>query len=131
MTTELMMLVGVVAVFFCLILLQSLTFILAVGPIAAAGNREELSGDPAGLAGRVKRTVNNHLEGLVMFAPLVLIISQAGLTTPATAMAAQVYLGARIAHALTYIAGIIWVRTIVFVIGMIALVRLLAAVVWG
>lgn len=131
MTMELWMLVGVVMVFFAIILVQSVTLIAAIGPTQAAGNREEVPALLDGLAGRAQRAVANHLEGLALFAPLVLLAGQAGISTPMTILATQIYLGSRIVHALSYILGVIWVRTFAFAAGILALVQLLVAIYWG
>ena len=123
MTTELWMLVAVVGLFAALIAIQAFTLILAVGPNTAAGNRENLT-IPGGIAGRAGRAVANHIEGLAMFAPLVLVLTAAGISTPASVLASKIYLGSRVVHAVTYLFGIVWVRTLSFAVGMVAIVML-------
>lgn len=68
-------------------------------------------------ADRLKRAHANAVENLVVFAPLVLAASVAGVHTPTTALAAEVYVGARVVHALVYTLGIPWVRTLAFSAG--------------
>lgn len=128
MTIELWMLVGVTIVYIVAILAQSMSLIFTVGHHAAAGNREEMQYPLPGLAGRTQRLVANHVEGLAMFTPLVLIAATAGLSTPMTVLGSQIYLGARIGHALCYIFGIVWLRTLAFVLGIVGLVMLLIAI---
>jgi uncharacterized MAPEG superfamily protein len=65
-------------------------------------------------AERLKRAHANAVENLVVFAPLVLVANAAGVRTSATALAALVYLCARVAHAVAYVFAIPWVRTIAF-----------------
>jgi uncharacterized MAPEG superfamily protein len=68
-------------------------------------------------ADRLKRAHANAVENLVVFAALVLIANAAGVRTPATALAATIYLWARVGHAVSYVFGIPWVRTITFGVG--------------
>ncbi len=68
-------------------------------------------------ADRLKRAHVNAVENLVVFAPLVLVAHAANVRTPATALAAMIYLAARIAHAGSYALAIPWVRTIAFTAG--------------
>lgn len=68
-------------------------------------------------AARLKRAHENAVENLVVFAPLVLIVHAMGARTPATGLAAMVYLAARVAHAASYTFAIPWVRTIAFAVG--------------
>ncbi len=130
MTTELWMLVGVASVFITVSFVQAMSLLVAIGPKAAASSREGLPAYQNGLAGRAQRAMANHIEGLAMFVPLITVIAVAGIATPVTALASKVYLGSRIAHAIVYLIGIAWIRSIVFAIGMAALIALLVAIVW-
>lgn len=68
-------------------------------------------------ATRLKKAHQNAIENLAVFAPLVLAVHVAGLSTSATALATTIYLWARMAHAATYTLGIPWLRTISFTVG--------------
>ncbi|MCU0655010.1 MAG: MAPEG family protein [Polyangiaceae bacterium] len=68
-------------------------------------------------AERLKRAHVNAVENLVVFATLVLVANAAGVRTATTALAAQVFLGARVAHAIAYTFAIPWLRTITFCVG--------------
>jgi uncharacterized MAPEG superfamily protein len=68
-------------------------------------------------ADRLKRAHANAVENLVVFGALVLVAHVTGAHTPATALAAAVYFGARVAHVGSYVFAIPWVRTIAFTIG--------------
>ena len=72
--------------------------------------------DPA-WAERARRAHANAIENLAVFAPLVLIAALAGVSTPATVFAAQLYLAVRLVHYVVYAAGIPVVRTLAFVVG--------------
>src|SRR2546427_347397 len=81
-----------------------------VGLMALVGNRE---GMPVltGWGGRATRAHRNMLENLVLFAALVLVAVTAGKTNDMTLLGAQLFIWARLAYALIYVAGIIWLRT--------------------
>ena len=66
---------------------------------------------------RLGNAHRNAIENLVVFAPLVLIVEIAGVSSSATATASTLFLISRVAHAVIYTAGIPLVRTIAFVIG--------------
>lgn len=83
--------------------------------------------DPA-WAERAKRAHANAVENLVVFAPLVLILSLVGASTPTTLFASKLYLGARLVHYVVYAAGIPVVRTLAFVVGVGAALVIAAAV---
>jgi uncharacterized MAPEG superfamily protein len=68
-------------------------------------------------AERLKRAHENAVENLVVFAPLVLAAHAVNAHTPGTALAAMIYLAARVAHAVAYTFAIPWVRTIAFSVG--------------
>jgi len=94
---------------------------LQVGLPALAGNREGLA-PCSGWAGRAQRAHHNMLENLVLFAALVLIAVLAGRTNAITLAGAQLFFWARLAYAAVYVAGIPWLRTLVWfasVVGML------------
>lgn len=78
---------------------------------------------PPELPSWVKRCNRAHLnavESLVPFAAIVLVAHAAGVSNATTALAASVFLYARITHAVVYWLGIPYLRTIVFSVGLIA-----------
>jgi uncharacterized MAPEG superfamily protein len=66
---------------------------------------------------RLKRAHANAIENLAVFAPLVLATSVAGVHNQTTTIAAEVYVVARVLHAIAYTLGIPWVRTFAFSAG--------------
>ncbi len=84
-----------------------------------AGNREDLP-QLEGWIGRSRRAHANHVENLGPFAVIVLVGHAAGALDATTALASQVFLGSRVVHAVTYLAGIPWVRTLAFLAGVVA-----------
>lgn len=83
--------------------------------------------DPA-WAERARRAHANAAENLAVFAPLVLILALTGAGTPATVLATQTYLGARLVHYIVYAAGIPVIRTLAFALGFAATLVIAAAV---
>src|SRR2546429_9511707 len=81
-----------------------------VGLMALVGNREGMA-ELTGWGGRASRAHYNMLENLVLFASLVLVAGVAGKTNDMTALGAQLFFWTRLAHALIYIAGLIWAST--------------------
>lgn len=91
--------------------------ILTRGPWAALANPGPSHAPDPAWAERARRAHANAIENLAVFAPLVLIAAIAGVSTPATVLAAQLYLAARLVHYLVYAAGIPVVRTLAFLTG--------------
>ena len=74
----------------------------------------------AGLAGRATRTVMNCTIGMALFAPAILILSAKDAFTATTLFLAQTFLVARVIYVIVYIAGIPWIRTLAFVVSLLA-----------
>jgi len=94
--------------------------LMQVGLPMLAGNREGMP-EIRGWGGRAARAHRNMLENLVLFAALVLAAVIAGKTNSTTLLGAQIFLYARIAYALVYIAGIPWLRTGVWGLSVVGL----------
>jgi uncharacterized MAPEG superfamily protein len=90
----------------------------------ALGNRDTPLEVPAWVA-RAGRAHINLVEGLAPFAVLVLVAAVAGKANGWTALGAQIFLLARIAHAAIYIAGIAGLRTLAFIAGVVGEVLIL------
>jgi uncharacterized MAPEG superfamily protein len=93
---------------------------LQVGLPMLAGNREGMP-PLTGWVGRAERAHANMLESLVLFAALVLIALAANKANSATALGAQIFFWARLGYALVYLAGIPWLRTLIWFLSMIGL----------
>jgi uncharacterized MAPEG superfamily protein len=96
---------------------------MQVGLPALAGNREGLP-EITGWAGRAARAHRNMLENLVLFAALVLVAVAAGRTNAMTLLGAQIFMYARLAYAVVYVAGIPWLRTAVWTVSVVGLVMI-------
>ena len=100
-----------------LILAQVLAAARQVGLSALAGNREDLV--LTGLAGRMERAANNSLLALALVAPAVLITH---LSDAADNLADQLmltFLLSRIAYVALYALGIVWFRTVAWIIAFV------------
>ena len=80
------------------------------------GNRDAALDAPAWV-GRAVRAHANLVEGLAPFAILVLVAQVAGKANGWTALGAEMFLVARIAHFAIYAAGIPDLRTLAFMVG--------------
>ena len=120
MKPELVWLLWAVALTFAQMLIAVSGATLQVGLPALAGNREGLP-PFTGWAGRAYRAHRNMLESLVLFAALVLVAVVTNKTNATTLLGAQLFVWARLAYALVYLAGIPWLRTGVWVVSIVGL----------
>lgn len=128
MTVELMYLVWSVALTFIIMLVAVLGAMSEVGLPKLAGNREDIPRF-AGWAGRATRAHLNMLESLVLFAILVLVAQAANIHTGSTLVGVQLFFWGRVAHAIIYIAGVAWLRTLAWAVSVAGLVMLFSAVI--
>jgi uncharacterized MAPEG superfamily protein len=112
---ELFSLLGSVAILWLIGIAQTLETMRLHGISGAVGNRAELPATPSGYAGRLTRLGRNHVEGLAIFAPIVLACLALDVSNPYTQTGALMVLAGRILHAILYALGIPWLRSIVFV----------------
>ena len=68
-------------------------------------------------AERMKAAHYNAVENLVVFAALVLIAQDAGVSNNATVMACMIYFWARLVHLLAYTFAVPYLRTLSFAVG--------------
>jgi uncharacterized MAPEG superfamily protein len=115
MTTDLWMLVwtAVLALGLPFIYLAGLTLVPG-GTAWGLGNRAEPLAAIPQWAARAQRAHLNLLQNLAPFAILVLVAQVSGKANATTALGATTFFWARVAHAAVYIAGIKYLRTLVF-----------------
>ncbi|MEO0376070.1 MAG: MAPEG family protein [Leptolyngbyaceae cyanobacterium] len=119
MTVELWALLGVTTILWLAIFAQQIQLDLAGGAQYALSNREQdhnFKGATA-LSGRLTRNVRNHVEGLSLFTPLVLISVATNISNPWTRYAAIAFCAMRALHFVFYIAGITPFRSFAWGIG--------------
>jgi uncharacterized MAPEG superfamily protein len=73
---------------------------------------------------RADRTYMNAVETFAPFAAIVILIQLAGKANAMTAFWAMSYFWLRVAHAVVYLAGIPYIRTIIFVLAYVCIIGL-------
>ena len=114
-------------------LLQFVQFILMAIPVNlqlgvryTAGNRDEQR-QPTGVAGRLKRALDNHFEGLILFTIAVLIVVLGDAGNRVTEYCAWTYLWARVLYVPAYVWGVFLVRSLIWSVGFLATAVMLVA----
>ena len=89
------------------------------------GNRDNLQ-EATPMGGRAERAAKNSIEAAVFFAPLALIANAAGLDAEVM-LGAQVAFWARVAYVPIYIAGIKYLRSLVWIVGVVGYGMMISA----
>ncbi len=126
MSVELTMLVYSTALLLLLVLIQATAGVLAQGLQPMAGPRDNLP-PPKPFQARTKRVVDNHREGLTIFAPLVLVAALAHVSDTWSVLGAQLFFYSRVVHAGLYLAGAPMVRPLAWVVGLVGTLMVLLA----
>ncbi|MDF0602301.1 MAPEG family protein [Psychromarinibacter sp. C21-152] len=74
----------------------------------------------SGVAGRAQRCLENSVTAMALFAPAVLILAAQDGFTANSLLAAQAFLIARLVYVPVYLAGIPWLRTLIWLVGFLA-----------
>jgi uncharacterized MAPEG superfamily protein len=126
MTIELTMLAYATALLVVLVLIQATVGVQSKGLVPLAGHRDDV-GPATGFHARMLRVVDNHREGLTMFAPVILIAALANLNNSYTALGAQLFFWSRLVHAILYILGVPMIRPLAWAVGVAGTVLVLLA----
>ncbi len=129
MPIELMMLAYAVVWLFVIILVTTLFSLKQRSLPQLAGPRDDLSA-PTGMYARGLRNVENHKEGLILFAPFALIVGLGGLSDQWTVLGAQLFFWSRLAHGVLYFLGVPWLRTLAWLVGIVGTAMLACAVIF-
>ena len=89
------------------------------------GNRDNLK-EATPMGGRAERAAKNSIEASVFFVPLALIANAAGMDAEVM-LGAQIAFWARIAYVPIYIAGIKYLRSLVWIVGVVGYGMMVAA----
>ena len=89
------------------------------------GNRDNLQ-EATPMGGRAERAAKNSIEAAVFFVPLALIANAAGLDAEVI-LGAQVAFWARIAYVPIYIAGIKYLRSLIWIVGVVGYGMMISA----
>ena len=89
--------------------------------------RDEPGAPVSKLAGRLERAFRNFMESFPFFAVAVIVAGLAGKHSALTLWGSQIYLAARIVYLPLYAFGVVALRTLVWLIALIGIVMVLAA----
>lgn len=129
MTVEMISLLGFLAMFAALLLMQPLVLAKAKGMQYVTGNRDGGTAQDHPVVGRLARTVNNSMEAAVLFVPLVLATEVLETSNALTQYGAVAFVAARIAYAVLYPLGIVGLRTVVWNLGLVSLATMAAGLI--
>ena len=115
MSLELKMLIYAAILLLIQLVLQTLAGIYQNGLGYALSPRDDLSND-SGIPGRIERAYYNMLETFPIFAALVLTIQVTESWTALTALGVQLYFWGRVFYVPAYVAGIPFLRTIIWAV---------------
>jgi uncharacterized MAPEG superfamily protein len=118
MSIEFSLLLYSVGLTFVLIMIPATVGMLANGLPWAAGNRDAQP-EASSYCKRTLRLRDNMLENMALFAPIVLIAAAMDVSNAATVLGAQLFFYARVGHAIVYLAGWPWVRTLLWAAGVV------------
>jgi uncharacterized MAPEG superfamily protein len=119
MKTELMYLVWVTVLTALIWVPYILDRVMVWGLLDAVGYPEHPK-PQSPWAQRMMKAHGNAIENLVVFAALVLVAQDLGISNEATIIACAVYFWARVVHLLAHTFKVPWVRTLAFTVGFIA-----------
>lgn len=117
MTTDLWMLIATGLISALIPLIYTAGRVMVPGGLRwDVGNRDKALPVPA-WASRAERAHVNFTENFALFAVLVLVAHVAAKANDMTALGATIYFWARLVHVFVYTAGLVYVRTAVFFVG--------------
>jgi len=112
-------------------LLQFIQFVLMAVPVnrqlgtAYTGGNRDQELRATGLAGRLKRALDNHFEGLILFTIAVVVVVLGDASSPFTEQCAWIYLLGRILYVPAYASGVYLVRSIIWSVSFAATLAML------
>lgn len=121
MPIEILVLAATGALLLTLTLIQGTRNVLVLGLPTAAGNQHDIA-PWSGANDRLNRAIRNLIEALAIYAPIAVTVQMLGQTNDISALGAEIFLIARVVHALVYVLGIPWVRTLAWFAGVAGIV---------
>lgn len=109
MSTEISMLLVSAGLYFIMILIPANEAVMRNGLALMTGPRDSLP-EPSVFNARATRLRDNMAENMILFTVLVLAVEVTGRNNELTALASMIFVGARLAHAVVYLAGLPIVR---------------------
>ncbi len=123
MLTEIQVLLGLAAVTLVLIVLQGAQTPILHGFSYGLGARDEEKARSV-FQGRMMRTIDNHMQGMLMFVPLVVAIVSLDASTELSRMGATLYLAMRVLFSGLYLAGVPVLRSFAWGLAVTGLVMM-------
>jgi uncharacterized MAPEG superfamily protein len=99
----------------------------ARGTMIALGNRDNLP-EATPLAGRAERTARNTAENFMFFAVIALVAHVAGRTSARLDTGAELFFWSRLVFIPVYYVGIIYLRTAVWIVGIVGLAMMVKSI---
>jgi uncharacterized MAPEG superfamily protein len=99
----------------------------AEGFRAGLSNRDDLP-EATPLGGRAERAAGNSIEALLLFVPLALVAHLAG-KGDEVLLGAQIFIAARLVYLPVYLLGIVYLRSLVWGVGVAGLAMMAVALV--
>lgn len=123
MTVELWVLLACVLIMLVLVFVQQIHIDRTMGAKYAISNRSDPRA-PSDFGGRADRALANIIENLILYAPVALMVAIAGASSGVTQLGALIFLGGRVVHAVTYLAGIVLVRSLAWLAGIVGILMM-------
>lgn len=95
------------------------------GMMVGLSNRDNLP-EETPMGGRAVRAASNSIEAFVLFTPLAVVAHLAG-QSEAAFLGAQVFFWARVAYLPVYWAGVLYIRSLVWGVGVVGLIMMVLA----
>ncbi|PFG62439.1 putative MAPEG superfamily protein [Thioclava sp. ES.031] len=127
MTPELTVLILAVLLHLGLMVGYSIKANTELGPRYPLSPRDKTPPQISTLLGRLQRAMNNSFEGLILFAPVALVVGLTGQTTALTTALAWIFLAARILYIPAYLQGWVPWRSYVWSVSFFAILALAIA----
>ena len=99
---------------------------LQLGVAYTGGNRDQQE-QATGVPGRLKRALDNHFEGLILFTIAVLVVVLGEASNLLTERCAWAYFWARVLYVPAYASGVFLVRSLIWSVGFVATAIMLIA----
>lgn len=123
MAFELQAVVLTTLILFILLMVQGTLVPLNQGFAWGLGSRDAPLNKTA-FQGRTARTIANHIEGMLLFVPLALIVERLQLSSTLTVWGAGLYLGGRVAFAPLYLLGAPYLRSAAWGVAVLGIILL-------
>lgn len=121
MNIEIEMLAATAGLLLLMTLIQGTRNVLLLGLSTTAGNQHNITAW-TGWNDRLNRAIDNLKEAVVIFMPLSIAVQLLGLSNETTALGAQIFVAARIVHAIVYTLGVPWIRTVAWTAGVVGII---------